>query len=69
MGPCGLARAGGHWAQALDASEAAPRGNNSITLGLKIAQKPAIVWPLSPKALNFESLEPKGWGFIEFCQV
>ena len=30
------------------------------TLRLKIAQKPYIVWSLDPKALKYESLEPKG---------
>ena len=28
-----------------------------VTLRLKIAQQP-VVWPLSPKALNYEPLEP-----------
>ena len=31
-----------------------------ITLRLKIAQKPHIVWSLGPIALKYESLEPKG---------
>ena len=29
-----------------------------VTLRLKIAQKPSMVWSLGPKALNNESLEP-----------
>ena len=29
-----------------------------LTLRLKIAQKPHIVWSLGPKALKYESLEP-----------
>ena len=29
-----------------------------ITLGIKIAQKPYIVWSLAPKALIYESLDP-----------
>ena len=33
----------------------------AITLRLKIAQKLYIVWSLGPKALNYESLEPKGY--------
>ena len=32
----------------------------SITLRLRIAQKPYIVWSLGPKALEHEFLEPKG---------
>ena len=28
------------------------------TLGIKIAQKPYIVWSLGPKALIYESLDP-----------
>ena len=32
----------------------------SLSLRLKIAQKPYIVWSLGPKALKYESLEPKG---------
>ena len=32
----------------------------SKTLRLKIAQKPYIAWSLGPKALKYESLEPKG---------
>ena len=32
----------------------------TLTLRLKIAQKPYIVWSLGPKALKYESLEPKG---------
>ena len=31
-----------------------------IILRLNIAQKPHIVWSLSPKAINYESLEPSG---------
>ena len=31
-----------------------------LTLGLKLAQKPYIVWPLGPKALDYGFLEPKG---------
>ena len=39
--------------------------SNTITLTLKIAQKPYIVWSLGPKAIKYESLEhsrqaPKG---------
>ena len=30
----------------------------SLTLGIKIAQKPYIVWSLGPKALIYESLDP-----------
>ena len=33
---------------------------NSLTLRLKIAQKPYVVWSLGPKALKHESLEPLG---------
>ena len=29
-----------------------------LPLGIKIAQKPYIVWSLGPKALIYESLEP-----------
>ena len=32
----------------------------TITLGIKIAQKPYIVWSLGPKALIYESLDPQG---------
>ena len=32
----------------------------TVTLRLKIAQKPYIVKSLAPKALIYESLEPKG---------
>ena len=32
-----------------------------ITLGIKIAQKPYIVWSLGPKALIYESLDPYGY--------
>ena len=34
--------------------------HGSLTLRLKIAQKPYIVWSLGPEALKYESLEPKG---------
>ena len=34
---------------------------STITLRLKIAQRPYIVWSLGPKALGYESLEPKGY--------
>ena len=34
--------------------------SGTLTLRLKIAQKPYIVWSLGPKALKYESLEPKG---------
>ena len=30
----------------------------SVSQGLKIAQKPYIVWSLNPKALNYGSFEP-----------
>ena len=30
----------------------------SVTLRLKMARKPYIIWSLSPKALTYESLEP-----------
>ena len=33
-------------------------GPKSKTLGIKIAQKPYVVWSLGPKALVYESLEP-----------
>ena len=33
----------------------------TLTLRLKIAQKPYTVWSLGPKALKYESLEPKGY--------
>ena len=39
-----------------------PTPARSLTLRLKIAQKPYIVWSLDPKALKYESLEPKGKG-------
>ena len=29
-----------------------------LTLGIKIVQKPYIVWSLGPKALIYESLDP-----------
>ena len=36
-----------------------PWGDNAgLTLGIKIAQKPYIVWSLGPKALIYESLNP-----------
>ena len=31
-----------------------------ITLSIKIAQKPYIIGPLGPKALNYESFDAKG---------
>ena len=31
-----------------------------LRLRLKVAQKPYIVWPLGPKAIKCESLEPLG---------
>ena len=31
----------------------------TITLRLKIAQKPCMVWSLGPKALEYEFVEPK----------
>ena len=31
---------------------------STITLRLKIAKRPYIVWSLGPKALRYESLEP-----------
>ena len=30
----------------------------ALTLRLKMAQKPYIIWSLGPKALKYESLEP-----------
>ena len=33
-------------------------GPSILTLRLKIAQKPYVVWSLGPKALKYESLEP-----------
>ena len=33
-------------------------GNKILTLRLKMAQKPYIIWSLGPKALKSESLEP-----------
>ena len=30
----------------------------TLTLRLKIAQRPYVVWSLGPKALKYESLEP-----------
>ena len=29
-----------------------------LSLRIKIAQKPYVVWPLGPKALIYESLDP-----------
>ena len=31
-----------------------------------MAQKPYIIWSLSPKALTYESLEPEGKGGTDF---
>ena len=31
-----------------------------VTLRLKIAQKPCIIWSLGPKALKYEASEPEG---------
>ena len=31
---------------------------HSLTLRLKMAQKPYIIWSLGPEALKYESLEP-----------
>ena len=36
-----------------------------VTLRLKIAQKPYIVWSLGSKALKYESLEPWGKGAMK----
>ena len=36
-----------------------PKGSMWITLRLKIAPKPFLVWSLGPKALKCESLEPQ----------
>ena len=36
-----------------------------ISLRLKIAQKPYVVWSLGPKALKDESLEPLGFGSVQ----
>ena len=33
----------------------------NLTLGIKIAQKPYMVWSLGPKALIYESLDPEGY--------
>ena len=34
------------------------------TLGIKIAQKPYIVWSLGRKALKYESLDPEGYRIL-----
>ena len=36
-----------------------------VTLSIDIAQKPHIMWFLGPKALNYESFEGKGKGFLD----
>ena len=34
--------------------------SGSLTLGIKTAQKPYIIWSLGPKALIYESLDSSG---------
>ena len=44
---------------------AALHPRQTLTLRLKMAQKPYIMWSLGPKALTYESLEPSGKAFYQ----
>ena len=48
--------------EALTSSRAPEQNLHLLTLRLKIAQKPFVIWSLGPKTSKYESLEPEGNG-------
>ena len=38
----------------------------SLSLRLKMAQEPYIIWSLGPKASKYESLEPEGYIIVNY---